>query len=218
MDGNGQPELVQAITALTKIESGSVEILGKDVTRAEPKQVLDCGVSHIPEDRQHMGIAMKRTVTDNLLLYNYNNKELKKGIFLDWKKLGRFAEDMVKKYNVKVPDLQMQIGYLSGGNQQKAVVAREMEKEPKLLLAVHPTRGVDIGAIEFIHKQIVAARNLGCAVLLVSTELEEVLSLSDRIGVIYEGKILGEMDQSDADIEKIGLLMAGSAEEQRTGA
>lgn len=218
VDGNGQPELVQAITALTKIESGSVEILGKDVTRAEPKQVLDCGVSHIPEDRQHMGISMKRTVTDNLLLYNYNNKELKKGIFLDWKKLGRFAEDMVKKYNVKVPDLQMQIGYLSGGNQQKAVVAREMEKEPKLLLAVHPTRGVDIGAIEFIHKQIVAARNLGCAVLLVSTELEEVLSLSDRIGVIYEGKILGEMDQSDADIEKIGLLMAGSAEEQRTGA
>ncbi|MFT4004665.1 MAG: ABC transporter ATP-binding protein [Lacrimispora sp.] len=218
VDGNGQPELVQAITALTKIESGSVEILGQDVTRAEPRQVLDCGVSHIPEDRQQMGIAMRRTVTDNLLLYNYKNRELKTGIFLDLKRMGQFAEAMVKKYNVKVPNLQMEIRYLSGGNQQKAVVAREMEKDPKLLLAVHPTRGVDIGAIEFIHKQIVAARNRGCAVLLVSTELEEVLSLSDRIGVIYEGKILGEMDQSHADIEKIGMLMAGSAEKQRTGA
>lgn len=218
VDGNGQPELVQAITALTKIESGSVEILGQDVTRAEPKQVLDCGVSHIPEDRQHMGIAMRRTVADNLLLYNYKNRELKTGIFLDWKKMRRFAEAMVKKYNVKVPNLQMEIRYLSGGNQQKAVVAREMEKEPKLLLAVHPTRGVDIGAIEFIHKQIVEARNRGCAVLLVSTELEEVLSLSDRIGVIYEGKILGEMDQSHVDIEKIGMLMAGSLKEQGTGA
>ena len=212
VDGNGQSELIQAIAALTGSDAGHIRILGRDMAGATPGQVLDCGVSHIPEDRQHVGIAMKKSLMENLVLYSYKKKELKRGVFLDWRKVRHFASELVEKYNVKTPKLEIPIGYLSGGNQQKAVVARELEKSPRLLLAVHPTRGVDIGAIEFIHKQIVEARNRGCGVLLVSTEMDEILALSDRIGVIYEGKILGEMDQKDADLERIGLLMAGSAE------
>lgn len=210
VDGNGQSELVSAIAALTKRHSGSIRINGREMSGASPKDVLDCGVSHIPEDRQHMGIAIRRSLMDNLILYSYKNADLKNRKLLSWPKVKGFTNQLVEKYNIKTPDLEIAIGYLSGGNQQKAVVARELEKNPSLLLAVHPTRGVDIGAVEFIHKQIVAARNRGCAVLLVSTEMDEVLSLSDRIGVIYEGQILGEMDQRDADIQEIGMLMAGS--------
>lgn len=212
VDGNGQSELIQAIAALTERAAGHIRILGRDMAGATPGQVLDCGVSHIPEDRQHVGIAMKKSLLENLILYSYKKKEFKRGIFLDWGKVRRFGSELVEKYNVKAPKLGIAMGYLSGGNQQKAVVARELEKAPRLLLAVHPTRGVDIGAIEFIHKQIVDARNRGCGVLLISTEMDEVLALSDRIGVIYEGKILGEMDQPDADLEQIGLLMAGSVQ------
>lgn len=212
VDGNGQSELIRAITALEKSTGGTVNILGKNMTNHKPKEILDCGLSHIPEDRQSVGILMRKSVMKNLILHDYNNRKYKRGIFINWRKLQKHAQDMSGKYNIKTPSLQLNMESLSGGNQQKVVVARELEKQPKLLLAMHPTRGVDIGAIEFIHKQIVKARNSGCAVLLVSTELEEIMALSDRIGVIYEGRILGEMDREDASIERIGLLMAGMKE------
>lgn len=212
VDGNGQSELIEAIAGLTKSQGGSIQILGQDMTNQTPGKILKQGVSHIPADRQHMGILMEQSLFKNLILYDYSNPEFKKGIFMDWKKESEHAKGMVEKYNVKTPSLSLNIGYLSGGNQQKAVVARELEKDPKLLLAVHPTRGVDIGAIEFIHKEIVKARDKGCAVLLVSTELDEVMALGDRIGVIYEGKILGEMERKDATVDKIGMYMAGMSD------
>lgn len=215
VDGNGQSELIEAVTGMCSTEDGKVEILGKDMTKKSSRDILNCGVSHIPEDRQHVGILMDKSLMKNLVLHDYNNPEYRKGIFIDWKKEEKHAGEMVEKYNVKTPGLGLNIGFLSGGNQQKAVVARELEKNPKLLLAVHPTRGVDIGAIEFIHKEIIKARDKGCAILLVSTELDEILALSDTIGVIYEGRILGEMTRSEATVEKIGMYMAGMKEEKQ---
>lgn len=215
VDGNGQAELIEAITGLARSEGGSIYILNQDMTNKKTGKILRQGVSHIPADRQHMGILMGQSLMKNMVLYDYENPKYRKGIFIDWKKEEAHAKQMVEKYNVKTPSLHLNIGYLSGGNQQKAVVARELEKSPKLLLAVHPTRGVDIGAIEYIHSEIVRARDAGCAVLLISTELDEVLALGDRIGVIYEGKIIGEMEGKDAAVEKIGMYMAGIAGEEQ---
>ena len=212
VDGNGQSELIQALTGLRRAESGTVLILSKDTTNAAPGRVLGLGVSHIPEDRQHMGIAMNQSLMNNLILYDYRNPEYRKGFLMDWGRARRHAQNLVETYRVKAPSLNQKISSLSGGNQQKAVVARELDKAPRLLLAVYPTRGVDIGAVEFIHKEIVKARDSGCAVLLLSSELDEILVLSDRIGVIYEGTILGEMERQDATIEKIGMYMAGIAD------
>ncbi|MCD8249743.1 MAG: ABC transporter ATP-binding protein [Lachnospiraceae bacterium] len=213
VDGNGQTELIEAITCLRKAESGNITILGENTTNQDSGKVLAQGVSHIPEDRQHMGILMNRSLMDNLILYDVDKKDYHKGLFVDWKKAEEHANETVQKYDIKMTDMHANISALSGGNQQKAVVARELEKKPRLLLAVHPTRGVDIGAIEFIHSEIVKARDEGCAVLLISTELDEIMSLSDRIGVIFEGSILGEMDQKNATIEKIGMYMAGMKDE-----
>lgn len=209
VDGNGQSELIRAITALKKKTGGHVAICGRNVTKATPGAVLNCNVAHIPEDRQSVGAIMGMSIKENLLLHDYRKRAYKKNGLLNWKRIAAHAREVIEKYNIKTPGEENLVMELSGGNQQKMIVARELEKCPKLLLAVHPTRGVDVGAIEFIHRQIVAARDTGCAVLLVSTELDEIMSLSDRIGVIYEGRILGEMPAKDAQIGKIGLLMAG---------
>ncbi len=211
VDGNGQSELVKAVAGLIK-HTGEIRILGKDVSKAHPKEILDLGVAHIPEDRQGMGMIMGASIRDNLILDTFYNDEYQNGPFLKWKDLDSHSWDLVKRYGVKTPNIFYEGNSLSGGNQQKMVVAREMDKNPKLLLAVHPVRGVDVGATEFIHDRIVEARDSGCAVLLISTELDEIFELSDRIGVIYEGEILGEMDRKDADIESVGLLMAGNRE------
>ena len=159
-----------------------------------------------------MGVVMQRSIRNNLVLDTFYDKQFTKGIFLDWKKVGEHAQYLIENYGIKTPNADNDVHSLSGGNQQKLVVARELDKNPKLLFAVHPTRGVDIGATNFIHEQIVAARDRGCAVVLVSTELDEIMALSDRIGVIYEGVILGEMDRADANYERLGLLMAGKKE------
>lgn len=221
VDGNGQSELIEALTGLRRTESGSVTILETETANAAPERILRLGVSHIPEDRQHTGIAMNQSLLNNLILYDYRNPAYRRGCFLNWEKERRHARDMVLKYRVKAPEIGQSICRLSGGNQQKAVVARELDKSPKLLLAVYPTRGVDIGAVDFIHREIVKARDGGCAVLLVSSELDEILALSDRIGVIYEGTILGEMGRENATIERIGMYMAGisgTAPEEIVGA
>ena len=150
------------------------------------------------------------------MLDTFYNDKFTNGVFLNWKKIDEQAEMLIEHYGVKTPNADNDIHSLSGGNQQKVVVARELDKQPQLLFAVHPTRGVDIGATKFIHEQIVAARDRGCAVVLVSTELDEIMSLSDRIGVIYEGVLLGEMDRADANYERLGLLMAGKKETVET--
>ncbi len=212
VDGNGQTELIESITCLRKAESGKILILGENMLNRESGKVLAKGVSHIPEDRQRMGILLNESIMDNLILYDVDREEYRSGAFVNWKKEEEHANEMVRKYDIKMTDIRLRIDTLSGGNQQKVVVARELEKNPRLLIAVHPTRGVDIGAIEFIHKEIVKARDGGCAVLLVSTELDEIMALSDRIGVIYEGEILGEVSQNEATVEKIGMYMAGLKE------
>lgn len=215
VDGNGQSELVEVIAGLRKCQDGSIYILGDETTNTSSTEILKKPISHIPADRQHMGIMMDKSLIENLVLYDYRDEKYCNKGFVNWKKAYKHGEDMVAKYNVKTSGLKEEIKYLSGGNQQKAVVARELEKSPRLLLAIHPTRGVDIGAIEFIHEEIVKVRDEGCAVLLVSTELEEVLALSNKIGVIYEGEILGELINENIDIDLIGQYMAGVAEIQK---
>jgi len=215
VDGNGQSELIRGIAGLCK-KTGQVMIEGKDVSSSAPKEILDCGVAHIPEDRQGVGMIMKMSIRNNLVLDTFYNTQFRNGKFLRWDKVGQHADYLIEHYGIKTPNADNTANSLSGGNQQKLVVARELDKAPKILLAVHPTRGVDVGATEFIHKQIVSARDKGCAVLLVSTELDEIMALSDRIGVIYDGVILGEMDRKDANLETIGLLMAGKKDEVKT--
>lgn len=219
VDGNGQSELIKGIAALQARIDGEVHVLGKQITRhSTPADVLECDVAHIPEDRQKIGTMMNMNVTENLILHRVGNREFKTWRLLDWKKLSGYAHSLVKKYDIKTTGPHVPMTSLSGGNQQKLIVARELEKTPKLLLAVHPTRGVDIGAIEFIHRQIIAARNKGCAVLLISTELDEILTLSDRIGVIFKGKIKGELTREEVQMSKIALWMAGHSEEDEATA
>ena len=211
VDGNGQSELIRGIVGLCK-KTGTVRIAGKDVSKASSREILNQNVAHIPEDRQGMGVVMQMSIRKNLVLDTFYQDQFTHGVFLDWKKVAEQSKYLIEHYGIKTPDAENDMYSLSGGNQQKVVVARELNKEPKLLFAVHPTRGVDIGATQFIHEQIMAARDRGCAVVLVSTELDEILALADRIGVIYEGQILGEMDRSEATYERLGMLMAGKRE------
>ena len=209
VDGNGQDELVDSITGLRAVEEGHVYINGKDLTGAHPDKVLKEGVvSHIPADRIARGIIMPMNLSENIYLMNSDNKEFQKGIFLDWGSIDKYAIDIIKKYNVKTPSHQEYIQNLSGGNQQKVVLGRELERAPKLLIAMHPARGLDIGATQFVQEKIVEERDRGAAVLLVSTELEEIRALSDRIAVMYEGQIMGIVPP-DAPIYEISLMMAG---------
>lgn len=210
VDGNGQSELIKGICSLIDCESGSITIASNQLKlMCSPKDVLECNVAHIPEDRQRIGTVMSMNVSENLVLHNIDDPRFRSHKLLDWNKINRYSEAIVEKYDIRTSGVEAPISSLSGGNQQKLLVARELMKEPKLLLAMHPTRGVDIGAIDFIHKQIVAARNDGCAVLLISTELEEILSLSDRIGVIYKGKIKGEVSRDKVKMKDIAMWMVG---------
>ena len=210
VDGNGQSELIKGICSLTDCESGSITIASNQLKlMCSPKDVLECNVAHIPEDRQRIGTVMSMNVSENLVLHNIDDPRFRSHKLLDWNKINQYSEAIVEKYDIRTSGVEAPMSSLSGGNQQKLLVARELMKEPKLLLAMYPTRGVDIGAIDFIHKQIVAARNDGCAVLLISTELEEILSLSDRIGVIYKGKIKGEVSRDKVKMKDIAMWMVG---------
>jgi ABC-type uncharacterized transport system ATPase subunit len=210
VDGNGQSELIKGIAALLPRISGQIILQGETLApRCAPCDVLNHNIAHIPEDRQKMGTMMSMDVTENLILHNVSDSKFKSMRILNWKKLTDYSEKLIEKYGIKAGGPRALLRSLSGGNQQKLLVARELEKKPDLLLAVHPTRGVDIGALDYIHHQIMDARNNGCAVLLISTELDEILTLSDRIGVIYKGKILGEMAREDIDMNKIALWMMG---------
>ncbi|NLA71024.1 MAG: ABC transporter ATP-binding protein [Clostridiaceae bacterium] len=213
VDGNGQSELIKCITGLLPPTSGKIEILGKDMAGKTAKQIMQEGTGHIPEDRQKMGMVGKMNVRENIAMVdNYQEPYSTRG-FLHWNWIDKHSRELVKKFSVKTPSVMEAAGNLSGGNQQKLVVGRELSREVNLLVAVHPSRGLDIGATKFIQTQIVDARDKGAAVLMVSTELDEILEIPDRVLVIYSGRILACLDQCDCSRNRLGLLMAGVEEE-----
>ena len=209
VEGNGQRELVQAITGLRKIDSGSVKIGGTDSTKLSPHKIHELGVAHVPEDREKDGLVAGYSIADNSVLNRFDEKEFSKAGVRQTGAIRALATKLVEKFDVRTPSIDTSAGSLSGGNKQKLVIARELIWGPKLLIAAQPTRGVDVGSIEFIHNQIVAARDAGSAVLLVSAELDEVLGLADRVAVMYAGKIVKILDEKDAERNKVGRLMAG---------
>ena len=208
VDGNGQSELVDCITGLLHVESGKVILDGQDMTNHTPKEILESQVSHIPADRIARGVVMPMNLSENVLLMNTRRKSFLKGIFLQWGKINQYTDELISKYKVKTPSRNELMQNLSGGNQQKVVLGREIERTPKLLIAMHPARGLDIGATSFVQQNIVAERDRGTAVLLVSTELEEIQALSDRIAVMFEGQIMGIVPP-DTPIHEISMMMAG---------
>ncbi len=210
VDGNGQKELAEAIVGLMQGASGSILLNGEEIKGKTIEEIKKRGIGYIPEDRQKRGLILDFSVSENLILKDYYKNPFRKRLFFDFNIINKHADDMIRKYSIKTPCRNSEARKLSGGNQQKIVVAREIDKLPKLLIAVQPTRGVDIGASEFIHQQIIKAKEQGTAVLLISTELSEINLLSDRIAVIYKGSIVGEMDKNDFEESKIGLMMAGA--------
>jgi len=209
VQGNGQTELTEALTGLRPVVEGQVTILNQDTTRATPRQVIEAGTAHVPEDRHKHGLVLAFPVRDNLVLCSYYRSPFARGVELDWPVIERNADELVRTFDVRTPSVETSAGALSGGNQQKVIVARELSRPIQLLIASQPTRGLDVGSIEFIHRRIVQARDQGAAVLLISAELDEIMSLSDRIAVMYKVHILDTLDASQATREQLGLLMAG---------
>ncbi len=215
IEGNGQSELVYGITGLESVLSGSVTFCGEDITNAPIRKRSLMGMSHIPEDRHKHGLVLDYTLEDNMVLQRYfENEFTTKGGILRRGNIRDYAERLIEQFDVRSGQGPVTVTRsMSGGNQQRAIIAREIDRDPKLLIAVQPTRGIDVGAIEYIHKQIVAQRDAGKAVLLVSLELDEVMTVSDRILVMYEGEIVGELDPKTSTVEELGLYMAGAKRE-----
>ena len=209
VQGNGQTELVEALTGMHPVQSGEVTLLDKDITHASPRQVTELGSAHVPEDRQRDGLVLAFPIADNLILNTYYEPPFTKGVVLDQKLIYHHADELVKEFDIRTPSSATSAGSLSGGNQQKVIVAREFSRPIKLLIASQPTRGLDVGSVEYIHERIIQKRDEGCAVLLVSSELDEIMGLSDRIAVMYRGKIVDILPAEKATKEKVGLLMAG---------
>ena len=209
VQGNGQTELVEAVTGLVKIASGKVTLLGEDITHATPRHITKLGSAHVPEDRQRDGLVLPFPVAENLILCSYHDAPFAKGVLLQYDKIVETANQLIKDFDIRTPNAYTQVGSLSGGNQQKVIIARELSRPIKFLVASQPTRGLDVGSIEYIHRRIVQKRDEGCAILLVSPELDEVLELSDRIVVMFRGKVIAIVPSEDATKEYIGLLMAG---------
>lgn len=210
VQGNGQTELAEAILGLRKIHSGSITVAGKDLTKSNVREVLEAGVGYIPEDRKKDGLVGEFSIAENLMLDGSFGKPFAKGVQIDFAKRDEVAAKLIQEFDIRTPSADTLAKQLSGGNQQKVVVAREMSRDLKVLIASQPTRGVDVGSIEFIHEQIVAARDAGKTVVIISTELDEVLALADRIAVMYRGRIVGIVD-AKATREKLGKMMAGIA-------
>lgn len=213
IDGNGQSELIEAITGLRRVEKGQVLLNGKDITNKSPRAVRETGLAHIPEDRNTRGLNRTMSIENNLIAVEIDKKPYTSGIFMNISEQDKYSEEMVKQFDIRPTDYKLPTSSLSGGNAQKVVVAREVSMNKKLLVASQPTRGVDIGAIESIRTTLEEAKKKGAGVLLVSAELEEIISLSDRIVVIHEGKITGEMPASEANENNLGLLMMGGSHE-----
>lgn len=211
IDGNGQTELVQALTGLEKMTSGSINLCGKDISKASIRERSVVGISHIPEDRQKYGLVLDYTLEENLVLQRYWQPQFQNKGFIKFDEVRKYALRLIDKFDIRSGQGPITVvRSMSGGNQQKAIIAREMDKDHELLVAVQPTRGLDVGAIEYIHHMLVEGRDSGKAVLLVSLELDEVLNVSDRILVMYEGEIVGELDPKETTDEELGLYMSGA--------
>jgi len=210
VQGNGQTELVGMLTGMRPAVSGAVSVSGEDVTHEGPRGIHSRGVAHIPEDRQRRGLIMNFTITENMVLDTYYAPPFSKGIVMDWDAAETATTKLVEQFDVRTPSISIPTSSLSGGNQQKVIVAREFSREVKLIIAAQPTRGLDVGSIEYIHGRIIEARDEGAAVLIVSTELDEVMALSDRLLVMFDGKIVAELDPAQVSNTDVGLYMAGA--------
>ena len=209
IDGNGQSELVQAITGLRKIESGSVELKGQSIVGLHPRQITEMSVGHVPEDRHRDGLVLEMMISENIALQTYYKEPLSKKGILNYTNIIRYAKQLMQEFDVRAASEIVPASALSGGNQQKAIIAREVDRNPDLLIVSQPTRGLDVGAIEYIHKRLIQERDNGKAVLVVSFELDEILNVSDRIAVIHDGKIQGIVTPETTNKQELGVLMAG---------
>lgn len=210
VDGNGQSELIEAITGLRKIDSGTVKLNGKEITKLSPRKITESGIGHIPQDRHKHGLVLDFPIGENMVLQTYYQEPNSKMGVLNFKNIYKKAKSLIEEFDVRTPSEFTLARALSGGNQQKAIIGREVDRNPDLLIAAQPTRGLDVGAIEFIHKRLIEQRDNGKGVLLVSFELDEIMNVSDRIAVIYEGKIVAIVDPKETTEQELGLLMAGS--------
>ena len=210
VQGNGQTELVEALTGLRKATGGTITLDGKDLTHADPRERHQMGMAHIPEDRQRQGLVGGLSVAENLVLTRYHDDQFSHGVLVDWDAANAIADTLIGEYDIRTPNKETGVGTLSGGNQQKVIVARELSRDLRLTIAAQPTRGVDVGSIEYIHSRIVKERDAGTAVLIVSTELDEVMALSDRLLVMYRGRVVAELDPKKVTPMEVGLYMAGS--------
>ncbi|MBR4017782.1 MAG: ABC transporter ATP-binding protein [Oscillospiraceae bacterium] len=218
IDGNGQTELIHGLSGLEKITAGKITLCGKDISNSSIHRRSDAGMSHIPEDRHKHGLVLDFTLEQNMVLQNFQDPQFQRFGFIQNDAVRAYAETLIEQYDVRSGQGPVTVSRsMSGGNQQKAIIAREMDRNKPLIVAVQPTRGLDVGAIEHIHKQLVAQRDAGKAVLLVSLELDEVMNLSDRILVMYEGEIVGELDPKTTTVQELGLYMAGAKNDGKGG-
>lgn len=217
IDGNGQAELIEAITGLRKVKSGTVKMLGQDITNLKPRKITETGIGHIPQDRHKHGLVLDFPIGHNIVLQTYYQAPLSKNGVIDYKKVNEKARQVMQEFDVRTGNGEMTPARsLSGGNQQKAIIGREVDRNPELLIAALPTRGLDVGAIEFIHSRLIEQRDNGKAVLLISFELDEVMNVSDRIAVIYDGQIVDELDPKKTTEQELGLLMAGQSKKSKS--
>ena len=209
IDGNGQTELIQAITGLRKASSGEITIKNQSIIGKQPRQITEMKVSHVPEDRHRDGLVLAMSISENIALQTYYKEPLSKNGILNYGNIYSYARKLMDEFDVRAASEYVPASALSGGNQQKAIIAREMDRDPDLLIVSQPTRGLDVGAIEYIHKRLIEARTQGKAVLVVSFELDEILNVSDRIAVIHDGKIQGIVTPEETNKQELGILMAG---------
>ena len=209
IDGNGQTELIQAITGLRKVSSGEILIKNQSLIGKKPRQITEMKVSHVPEDRHRDGLVLQMSISENIALQTYYKEPLSKNGILNYNNIYSYACNLMKEFDVRAASEYVPASALSGGNQQKAIIAREVDRDPDLLIVSQPTRGLDVGAIEYIHKRLIEERTQGKAVLVVSFELDEILNLSDRIAVIHDGKIQGIVSPEKTNKQELGILMAG---------
>ncbi|WP_174735067.1 ATP-binding cassette domain-containing protein [Mesobacillus harenae] len=214
VDGNGQSELIEAITGLRKTSAGTVKLNGKEIQNLSPRKITNSGLAHIPQDRHKHGLVLDFPIGENMVLQTYNERPFSKNGILNFKNIYNKARTLIKEFDVRTPSEYTLARSLSGGNQQKAIIAREVDRDPDILIAAQPTRGLDVGAIEFIHKRLIEQRDNGKGVLLISFELDEIMNVSDRIAVIYEGEIVAVVDPKQTTEQQLGLLMAGSGRKE----
>lgn len=210
VDGNGQSELIEAITGLRKSESGKILLNAKEIQNLPPRKITEAGVGHIPQDRHKHGLVLDFPIGENMVLQTYYKKPYSNRGVINFTKVYEKAKSLIEEFDVRTPSVYTPARALSGGNQQKAIIGREVDRDPDLLIAAQPTRGLDVGAIEFIHKRLIEQRDHGKAVLLISFELDEIMNVSDRIAVIYEGQIVAVLNPKETTEQELGLLMAGS--------